>query len=184
MKRLGHASRHRAQQGITLMVSMIFLVVLTLIVLSAIRVTNVNSKVAGNMQTQNEADASAQSAIEAVISDPSFTVNPKDSTSTVDINGSGSTGAAYTVAVPAPACIGKKPIKLSELDAANPDDVGCYASGAAQNTGIVGSGANGNSMCLNSNWDVNAKATAPTSTTPSAAIHQGVAVRVGVDAAC
>jgi len=183
MKRLGRPSPSRAQRGVTLLVSMIFLVVLTLIVVSAIKVTNINTRLVGNMQTQNEADASAQQAIETAIS-ADFTTLPTASTTTVDINGSGQAGAAYAVTVPAPKCIGLKPIKLSELDAANVDDQSCYASGAAQNTGIVGSGTSGNSLCSNSNWDVNATAKVPATGASAATVHQGIAVRVAVGDAC
>jgi Tfp pilus assembly protein PilX len=183
MKHVGHAALSRPQRGATLLVSMIFLVVLTLIVVSAIKVTNINTRLVGNMQTQNEADASAQTAIESTIS-TDFTTLPAASTTTVDINGSGQTGSAYTVNVPAPKCIGVKPIKLSELDASSADDQPCYASGAAQNTGIVGAGTSGNSLCSNSNWDVNATATPPTGTAPAATVHQGIAVRVAVGDAC
>lgn len=183
MSRFRHPGALRAQAGATLLVSMIFLVVLTLIVVSAIKVANVNTKVVGNMQAQKEADASALHGIETTIS-TDFTSLPKKSTTPIDINNSGQSGSAYTVVVEAPTCIGVKPLKLNELDASNAEDLPCYASGAAQNTGIVGSGANGNSLCSNSNWEVNASATPPSGTAPTAIIHQGIAVRVAVGAAC
>lgn len=164
------------------MIAMIFLVLLTLIVVSAIKATNVNTKVVGNMQTQKEAQAAAQQAIETVISSD-FTAAPTASTVTVDINNSGQAASTYSVAVPKPTCTDIKPIKLSELDAANADDQPCYASGASQNAGIVGGGASGNSLCSNSNWDVSATATAPDSTTTNTT-HQGIAVRVVAGTQC
>ncbi|RZL87885.1 MAG: pilus assembly protein, partial [Variovorax sp.] len=94
MSRFRHAGR-RAQTGATLLVSMIFLVVLTLIVVSAIRVSNVNTKIVGNMQTQREADAAALHAIEATIS-TDFTSLPTASTIQIDINDSGQSGSTYT----------------------------------------------------------------------------------------
>lgn len=183
MSRFTHAGGRRSQSGATLLVSMIFLAVLTLIVVSAIKVSNVNAKVVGNVQAQKEADAAAIQAIEATIS-TDFTQLPTPSTPTIDINNSGQAGSTYTVNVPAPVCSGIKPIKLSDLDASNTQDQPCYASGAAQNTGIVGSGVGGNSLCSNSNWEVNATATAPGSTAPAPVVHQGIAVRVTVGAAC
>jgi len=179
MKALGRGTAPREQAGATLLVAMIFLAVITLIVTSSIKTVNVNTKLVGNMQTQKEADAAAQQAIAKAISSD-FTALPTPSTWAID---NGQAVSAYTVAVPAPVCTGIKAIKLSELDATNADDQPCYASGAAQNTGIVGSGTSGNSLCSNSNWEVNATATPPASD-PTPTVHQGIAVRVAVGAAC
>jgi hypothetical protein len=184
MNRSRRSAAPRMQAGATLLISMIFLMVITLIVVSSIKAVNVNTKLVGNMQTQQEATAAAQQAIEKTIS-ADFTSLPVEVEWPID---SGQAGSAYTVKVPAPACTGVKPIKLSELDATNTDDQPCYASGASQNTGIVGSGASGNSLCSNSNWEVNATAKLPAHTdeeperTPT--VHQGIAVRVAVGAAC
>ncbi|GAA4358009.1 hypothetical protein GCM10023165_52530 [Variovorax defluvii] len=179
VQRIGRGATPRRQAGATLLVAMIFLALITLIVTSSIKAVNVNTKLVGNMQTQKEADAAALQAIEKTISSD-FTALPTPATLTID---NGQAVAAYTVSVPAPVCTGIKAIKLSELDAANADDQPCYASGAAQNTGIVGSGASGNSLCSNSNWEVNATATPPASE-PAPTVHQGIAVRVAVGAAC
>ena len=178
-------SRHsrKSQRGATLMIAMIFLVILTLVVVSSIKVTNVNTKIVGNMQIQKEAQAAAQEGIETVIS-TNFTKLPAPATVNVDINDSGQATSTYVVNVAAPECTSVKPIKLSELDPSNADDVPCYASGAAQNTGIVGAGPNGNSMCSNSNWDIRATATAPGVATTTTTTHQGVALRVALDSAC
>jgi Tfp pilus assembly protein PilX len=175
----------RSQGGATLLITMIFLVVLMLIVVSAIKVTNVNTKIVGNMQIQKEAEAAAQQAIETVIS-TDFTKLPTTTTMPVDISDSGQTGSTYSVTVPAPTCISVKPIKLSELDAGNADDLPCYASGAAQNTGIVGSAATGASLCSNSNWEISATAAAPSvaATQSTTTTHQGVATRVALGTAC
>jgi hypothetical protein len=184
MNRSRRSAAPRMQAGATLLISMIFLMVITLIVVSSIKAVNVNTKLVGNMQTQKEAAAAAQQAIEDTIS-TDFTSLPVASAPAKNM---GQAGSAYTVDVPAPVCTGVKPIKLSELDATNTDDQPCYASGASQNTGIVGSGASGNSLCSNSNWEVNAtaKLPAPTDEEPerTPTVHQGIAVRVAVGAAC
>ncbi|MEJ8826628.1 PilX N-terminal domain-containing pilus assembly protein [Variovorax humicola] len=173
----------RSQRGATLMIAMIFLVILTLIVVSSIKVTNVNTKVVGNMQVRKEAQSAAQEGIETVIS-TDFTKLPAPSKVSVDINDAGQAASTYVVDVAAPQCTSVKPIKLSELDASNADDVPCYASGAAQNTGIEGAGPNGNSMCSNSNWDISATANAPGVATTTTTTRQGVALRVALDSAC
>ena len=172
-----------AQQGATLLISMIFLVIITLMVVSAVKVSTLNTKMVGNMQSQKEADAAALQVIEATIS-TDFTQLPVAGTTTVDINNSGKAGSTYTVATAAPTCTGVKSIKLSELDAANPADQPCYASGAAANSGIVGVGGGGNSLCSASNWDLSATAAAPGGVATGATTHQGVAVRVAVGADC
>jgi hypothetical protein len=57
------------QTGLALVVGLIMLVVLTLLVLSAIHSGTVNLRIAGNMQSQDEARAVAQQAIEQFASD-------------------------------------------------------------------------------------------------------------------
>lgn len=172
--------RRGAQRGATLLVSMIFLVIITLMVVSAVKVSTLNTKMVGNLQSEKEAESAALQAIEALIS-TDFTQLPTTRTETLDV---GQSGATYNVTVAAPTCTGVKAIKLSELDAANPADQPCYASGAAANTGIVGAGGGGNSLCSASNWDLSATAAMPSSGASTAATHQGVAVRVAVGAAC
>jgi len=173
----------RTQRGATLLVSMIFLVIITLMVVSAVKVSTLNIRMVGNTQTEKEAAAAALQVIEGTIS-TDFTQLPVAATTTVDINNSGKAGSTYTVASPAPLCTGVKSIKLSELDAANPNDQPCYASGAAANTGIEGAGGSGNSLCSASNWDLSAASTGPNGTGTGPATHQGVSVRVAVGAAC
>ena len=56
------------QNGATLITALIMLIVLTLLVVSGIRSSNTNLRIAGNMQMQEEAVAAAQQAIESVIS--------------------------------------------------------------------------------------------------------------------
>ena len=169
-----HAGARRAQTGATLLVSMIFLVVLTLIVVSAIKVSNVNSKVAGNMQIQKEAEAAAQQAIETVISSANFATLPAISTVKVDINDSGQTASTYTVTVPAPNCISVKPIPQSEAPTTDP-----FTWSKADQACFIQSGNLGpNSNCSNSNWDFAATATATGVATTSTTTHQGLAIRV------
>lgn len=182
--RFGAQRMSRAsQQGATLLVSMIFLVILTLTVVSALKVSTLNTQMVGNMQSERSGNAAAQQAIETTIS-ADFTQNPQPSTAAVDLDNSGRTGAVYNVDVPAPLCTGIKPIKMSELDAANKQDQPCFASGAANNSGFEDSGTPGNSLCSSSNWDVSAATTSPIDGSKGAATHQGIAVRVAVGADC
>lgn len=93
----------RFPSGATLVVSLIMLVVLTLLVVSAIRMSNVNFRTIGNMQARNEAVAAAQQAIEQVVSNPANFTNPVAQQIPIDINNDGVTD--YTVNVSAPSCL-------------------------------------------------------------------------------
>ena len=69
MSHLSRRGRPRANQhGMTLVVSLIMLVVITLFVLSAIRLSTANLRTVGNMQARNEAAAASQRAIEDMMS--------------------------------------------------------------------------------------------------------------------
>jgi hypothetical protein len=171
----------RRQSGSTLLISLVLLVMLTLFVLTVINTTNINSRIAGNMQTLIEAQAAAQQAIEQVISTANFSTNPAGVPSTISVNTSNE--KTYVVNVPTPTCISVVPIKTIELDITNTDDAACLGSGAVVGAGIVGAGGGGNSLCSNSQWDVRANV-ADAATSASVAIHQGVAVRVPIATAC
>lgn len=173
-------SQKYKQRGSTLVVALIMLVVLTLLVVSAIRSSNTNLRIAGNMQMQEEAVAAAQQMLEQTIS-YNFTVNPAASAVNVDINNDGT--ADYAVNVAAPVCLGSTP-----LDNTTPNlPVECLSSGSATNTGIMSvSGVvitTGQSWCYAQQWDVSASAVSA-STGATATVHQGAALNVPAGTAC
>ncbi|ADE12391.1 PilX N-terminal domain-containing pilus assembly protein [Sideroxydans lithotrophicus] len=176
--------RHK-QHGATLLVALVMLVVLTLLVVSAIRSSTTNLRVAGNMQMQGEATASAQQAIEQVISG-NFTANPVSAVIPVDINNSGT--PQYTAAVSKPACTGSVPLMNSSLDMNNPNDVPCFSSSTASNTGIISTSGvqatSGQSWCFAQQWDIPAEATSVTGTGADVTVHQGVSLRVPAGTTC
>lgn len=63
--------RH-SQQGATLIVSLVMLVVMTLFAISAINLSSMNLKIVGNMQSQRLMEMAAQDAIERMISTPTY----------------------------------------------------------------------------------------------------------------
>lgn len=144
------------QRGATLLVGLVMLVVLTLLVVSAIRVSSTNLKVVGNMQVKSEAVAAAQQAIEGILSDVTNFYTPTARTTTVDINNDSI--ADYTVALSAPVCL-----KLVAVDGYSVD----FAESAPKD----------------SYWDIRAVVT-DTRTGAAATLHQGAKVRLDATATC
>ena len=179
-------SRKR-QEGATLIVALIMLVLLALFGLSGYHTALTDMKTSGNMQARTEALNAAQEAIETVISTPQFVANPANALQTpcgapntycTDYNGDGV--PEYTVRLaPAPTCVTMKMIKVVELNLENPEDLGC-AVGQSQHFGVAGAGGAGDSLCANSVWQVTAEATSSVSNAKVTA-SQGVGIRVGVD---
>lgn len=148
----------RKQGGSSLLVSLVMLVVLTLLVVSAIRMSNSNLKTVGNMQATNEAQEAAQQAIEKVMSDANNFYVPAAQTVIVDINNSGVSSSRYTATTSAPVC---------EKMVAVPGYSADFAESAPKDT----------------YWDVKAVVT-DSRTGASATIHQGVKVRMDSTATC
>jgi type II secretory pathway pseudopilin PulG len=99
------------QRGMTLIVSLVMLVVLTLFVRSMLKASRGNLVAVGNMQAQRQLEAAAQQAIEDRISVPAFFTDAISSTGiwptglaaiTVTVSG-------YTVNVSRPRCIWSEP---------------------------------------------------------------------------
>ena len=88
--------RH-SQQGATLIVSLVMLVVMTLFAVSAINLSSMTLKIVGNMQAQRLMEMAAQDAIERMVSSPTyFSLTPTTQNFTI---------SGLTVAVSAPACV-------------------------------------------------------------------------------
>jgi len=145
------------QRGVTLVVGLIFLVVFSLLAVSAIRFSSVNLKIAGNAQAQAEATAAAQIAIEQVLDSVSNFYTPLVARDfEIDIDNDGDTD--FDVAVAAPVCL---------VMLATPGYSANF-SGFAPQDGY---------------WDVAAVATDPR-TGVSVEVHQGVKARVLASAGC
>lgn len=146
---------HHRQRGATLIVSLIMLVVLTLLAVSGMRSSNVNTRIAGNMQVQEEAMESAQQAIEESISNSNFTrVTP--ATQTV---------GPYTVTFAAPICQSATAVRKN--DPGLPADGSCLGNAGA-------------SYCYWTTWEVAASAV-DNKTGVTTSIHQGVSKLVGIN---
>jgi Tfp pilus assembly protein PilX len=176
----------RRQQGSTLVVALIMLVLLTLFATSSFNTAKTNLLVVGNMQGSVEATNIAQEAIERVISTAQFistpanaVLNPCDNPNSLCVDVTGDGVADYrTVLNPAPTCVIAKPIKNDELNLSNTEDLGCSA-GQAQQFGVAGAVA-GDSLCSNTVWEITV-VTRPVTTGGTATVVQGVGVRVSND---
>ncbi|MFT5046711.1 MAG: Tfp pilus assembly protein PilX [Porticoccaceae bacterium] len=144
------------QRGMTLFITVSMLIVMTLIVLASIRMTNVNLRIAGNMQHEKEALAAGQQAIETMISSSANFYTP--TASTYNISNSPGGGATYTVNIAAPLCqkISSVPGYSASFSLAAPQD---------------------------SFWDITAVVT-DSVTGASITIHQGVTVRLDSTGTC
>ena len=175
----------RREAGIVLITALVMLVVFTLLVVAGINMTNVNTKIAYNMQVRGEAQDATQRVIEQVISSPAnFNAPlPAPAAVAVDIDNDGTTD--YTVSAATPSCLATTPIKQSQLDASNPGDIPCFGTSSLQNSGLVGgAGSAGNSLCANTTWDVSASYADPAGTGLNVVTHQGVNLRVVAGTSC
>jgi Tfp pilus assembly protein PilX len=95
----------RRQQGVTLIVGLIMLILITLMVTTAFTLNTSNLKSVGNMQFRNESIAAANKAIEQSIATNfpvGFLTVPAAQTFTYDVNNDGTTD--YTIGLTTPAC--------------------------------------------------------------------------------
>lgn len=86
----------RAQRGVTLVVGLIMLVLITLVITSAFMLSTSNLRAVGNMQFRDEAIAAANAAIETALSAASLSAT----NTTVDIG-----GIEYDVEIKTPICV-------------------------------------------------------------------------------
>ena len=170
------------QQGVTLVIAMIFLILLSLFAVSAFKNATGNLRIIGNMQSRQEAIAVGQKALEKTLSSSEFSSNPAGVASSpvnVDIDGDGTVD--YTANLnPRPHCYRTKPIKSSELNPALAADRSCMKSGVTQQGGLDVSHAEaeaGNSLCANSAWNIGAQVVDMRSSA-KVVINEGVGIRV------
>lgn len=158
----------------------------------------------GNMQWRQEGISAANDAIDSLLSTADFATNPdivleqvKAGPFAYDANADGTNDIQVTfgkttvggVEKEGPRCVRFEQIPNTALDPSNANDLGCFASGSAANTGLgiaTGGGGTsavtqGTSLCSNTEWMLPLVATdAVTNTTVQ--VIQGVGVRVSTAA--
>jgi Tfp pilus assembly protein PilX len=175
---------HRQEQrGMTLVVSLIMLAVLTLIVVSAIRFGNINQRIAGNAQTEAEAAAAAQVAVETMLKtvDDATKIDNVAAVPAMQVSTGGQT---YTVNAAKPACTLSKNLTSLDLDTKNkPEDRKCIDGDPPKIYDADGNLIPGLTACKDQQWDISASV-ADASSGASVSILQGVAVRVSSEVQC
>ncbi len=136
------------QQGATLIMALVMLVLMTLLAVSSINLSTINLKIVGNMQAQKMLDAAAQEGIERVLTDQNnFGLAPAGMTFSTTYG---------DVDVEAPVCI---------------------ASNPATGSSIVDRGTGDVKPAEDNTWDIVATITDDVTGAVST-IHQGVEMRM------
>lgn len=170
-------------RGAALFVGLIMLLLLTLVTIAAFKMGRGSFDVVSNMQQKDAVVAAANDTIQQVLSTTRMFQSPDTvfltpcktaNTLCFDVNGDGKDDITVKLD-PKPACVVAQTIKNSNLDLSNAQDAGCLV-GAPQNYGIEGA-VTGDSLCADSVWEVNAKAT-DNVTNAATTVTEGVAVRV------
>jgi len=170
------------QQGATLVMTMIFLILMSLFAISAFKGSVGNLRIVGNMQARQESIAVAEKAIEKTISSTLFSTNPSSVAATpvqIDIDGNGSVDYTATLN-PQPNCYRTKAIKSLDLNPALEADLQCMKSTVVSTGGLdaIDAAADaGNSLCANSEWNIGATV-ADLKSGATVTVKQGVGVRV------
>lgn len=174
----------RRQSGMTLVIALVMLVVLSLLVVSAIRFGNINLKISGNAQAEVEATAAAQLAVERTIIEMVSTPNISTIDAKDDLEVS-TGGQTYKVDVAKPVCQFTSNISNTELDPSKSEDLPCFEGSdgerliTADNTLTTTPTA-----CKRQRWDVQASVDDSAGSGVKVTVLQGLATRVGAEVSC
>ena len=161
----------RSQRGLTLFVAMIILVMITLLVVSAFRVSNTNLKIVGSMQGRQESVASGQAAIEQVLSSKFFTENPAIVGNTpIDVDINGDATPDFTVTMATPRCVRTAPIVVSNP----PTQLQLDCAGSSRYPSSTTP-----TWCSNTIWELEATTT-DRLTSAKTSVRQGVGMTVDI----
>jgi hypothetical protein len=185
-----HRQPHRRQDGASLLVAIVFLLLLATLALTGLRASTTNVTIVGNMQARQEVTATAQMLIEQTVSSDEFARNPKGVLAAArvesDFNGDGTIDSIATFAEE-PRCLRARSVSYLDLDPSNPIDAPCFASAALSNPGLVPSGGGpAGSLCADTEWQLSARST-DARTGAAITLNQGVSLRtaaIGLTTVC
>lgn len=169
------------QRGISLIVGLIMLVLITLLVVTSFNISSSHLRVVNNVQIQTELEAAANAAVERTISTTAFAnsagYTATEAISQFEASSSGTTAQKTAVSVAVTAACEKARI-LSNKEA-NTVSKNCIWDPDSGGTFTEDKSSAGNeSLCANALWDVRATATAPQDNRATMEIHQGVGTTV------
>lgn len=178
------------QGGVSLLVSLIMLLLITMMALSSFKLSKSSLQIAGNQQQRHQTLMATQGAIEQVISAVQFADTPENvvpnpcggvaNTVCNDVNRDGVTDIRVAMSS---SCVSVKVIKMKEFtatDLADKDQQGCIIG--RDTSGIEG-GQNDNSQCANMLWNVHGVG-ADETTKAKYVVDQGVALRTADTTVC
>lgn len=173
----------KQQQGATLVISLIMLMVVTMLVVYSIRSGNTNLRIAGNMQSQSEAFVATQQAIEKVIEQIKVTDNIGSITgATVPVSMGGVTYNVVTS--PMNKCLMEVPILNDALNPSVAEDMPCFENpdidAAIKADGTLTTKP---SACKNQLWEIQADVTDSASGAKVTQV-QGLALRASAITTC
>lgn len=172
----------RRERGMALIVALVMLIVLTLLVVSAIRFGTINLKITGNAQSEAEAAAAAQVAIETTIN--TINATPDISTLPQEVMNVSTGGTSYAVTVEKPGCIFNKNINNADLDPTKASDQACFEGNDTEKIVTAGNTLTTTpTACRDQQWDVRARVDDNKSGVKTSLL-QGVSVRVGAQVDC
>jgi hypothetical protein len=173
---MGLGIKATPQQGMVMLTTMILLIAVTLMIVTASNLVQTNLKVVQNMESREQARYAAIAAIEEAVSDGDFIETPDDifnvastcgtqkNTKCYDTNGNGSFDVTVKFVDPPPRCVMKTPKKNSELRPyTNPAEAACFSTGSPF------------SLCAESVWEFVAVATDEV-TGAEVVVRQGVSI--------
>lgn len=149
------------QEGVTLVIGMIFLVILTLMALSSFNFGKSNFLVTANMQQRIESTRAVEQVLDELVNNTNISLTTgaifgSSNARSIDINGDGK--AEVTVTVATPTCRKSQVIKQSALDLSKTDDLACSSGYSSSSAGIENA-SNGDSICSDVVWELSASGT-------------------------
>jgi len=174
----------RQQRGMTLVVALVMLVLITLLAMTTFNLGKSSIQVVNNMQNRDEGIAASRNVLDEAMSSTRFFDTPADALDQpclnsnhrcFDMNGDGVID--IVTALSAAKCVKVRTIKSNELDLGVDEDRGCSV-GSSNDHGIVG--PKGNSMCADTTWEMTATSQ-DQHVQSEVEMVQGVAMRVSTD---
>lgn len=177
----------KQQRGISLVVGMIMLVLITLLVVTTFNIASSQLKVVNNAQIQTELEAAANAGIEQAVSTTTFLTSASFAVPVSqfeDVSGSTAQKTPLSIAITSTCeksrILSNKEAQPIFLDCVwDPDSGGAYIEGK--------SSAASESLCADTVWDIGSKATSALDSAVGVQVHQGVTTymsRTGLPPGC